>query len=69
MATGRIPFAPEAFPPILRIRIDPFLVAEKDDSPSCTLRDLFKAADARPDEMSVSGFTPSTHPHNRYRYQ
>ncbi len=69
MATGRIPFAPEDFTPILRTRIDPFLVAVKDDSPSRTPGDPFEAAHARPDEMSVWGFSPSTHPHNRDQYK
>ena len=69
MATGRIPFAPEDFTPILRNQIDPFLVAVRDDSPSRTLGDLFEAAHARPGEVSVSGFRPSTCPHNRDRYK
>ncbi len=56
MATGRIPFAPEDFTPILRIQIDPFLIAVRDDSPFRTLGDLFEAAHARPGEVSVSGF-------------
>ncbi len=69
MPTGRIPFAPEDVTPILRNRIDPFLVAVPDDRPSCTLGDLFKAAHVPPDEVSMSGFSPSTHPHNRDRYK
>ena len=69
MAPGRIPFALEDFTPILRIRIDPFLVAVRDDSPSRTPGDPFKAAHVRPGEVSVSGFMPSTHPHNRDRHQ
>ena len=56
MATGRIPFAPEDFTPILRIQIDPFLVAVRDDSPFRTLGDLFETAHGRPGEVSVSGF-------------
>ena len=56
MATGRIPFSPGDFTPILRIQIDPFLVAVRDDSPFHTLGDLFQAAHARPGEVSVSGF-------------
>ena len=56
MATGRIPFAPEDFTPILRIQIDPFLVAVRDDSPFRTLGDLFEAAHVRPGEVSMSGF-------------
>ena len=69
MPTGRIPFAPEDLTPILRNRIDPFLVAVRDDSPSRTPGDLFEAAHVRPGEASVSGFSPSTHPHNRNRYK
>ena len=56
MATGRIPFSPGDFTPILRIQIDPFLIAVRDDSPFHTLGDLFEAAHARPGEVSVSGF-------------
>ena len=68
-ATGTIPSAPEDFTPILRNRIDPPLVAGQDDSPSRTLGDLFEAAHARSGEVSVSGFSPSTHPHNRDRHK
>ena len=56
MATGRIPFAPGDFTPILRIQVDPFLVAVREDSPFRTLGDLIKAARARPGEVSMSGF-------------
>lgn len=56
MATGRIPFSPEDFTPILRIQIDPFLIAVREDSPFRTLGDLFGAAHARPGEVSMAGF-------------
>ncbi len=56
MATGRIPFAPGDFTPILRIQIDPFLVAVREESPFRTLADLIEAARARPGEVSMSGF-------------
>ena len=56
MATGRIPFAPTDFTPILRIQVDPFLVAVREESPFQTLRDLFAAARERPGEVSMSGF-------------
>ncbi len=56
MATGRIPFAPGDFTPILRIQSDPFLVAVRQDSPFRTLEDLIEAARARPGEVSMSGF-------------
>ena len=56
MATGRIPFTPADFTPILRIQVDPFLFAVREDSPFRTLDDLFGAARARPGEVSVSGF-------------
>ena len=69
MATGRIPFPPEDFTPILQIRIDPFLVAVRNDSRSRTPGDPFEVTHARPGEVSVSVFSPSTHPHNRDRYQ
>ena len=56
MATGRIPFVPEDFTPILRIQVDPFLIAVRADSPFQTLDDLFGAARARPGEVSIAGF-------------
>ena len=56
MATGRIPFAPGDFTPILRIQVDPFLVAVREDSPFRTLEDLFETARTRPGEVSMSGF-------------
>ncbi len=56
MASGRIPFSPEDFTPILRIQLDPFLIAVKEDSPFRTLGDFFGAARARPGEVSISGF-------------
>ena len=56
MATGRIPFAPGDFTPILRIQVDPFLVAVREESPFRTLGDLIEAARERPGEVSMSGF-------------
>lgn len=56
MATGRIPFAPGDFTPILRIQVDPFLVAVRKESPFRTLEDLFEAARSRPGGVSMSGF-------------
>lgn len=58
MATGRIPFRPADFTPILRIQVDPFLIAVREDSPFRSLPDLFEAARGRaPGEaVSVSGF-------------
>ena len=56
MATGRIPFAPGDFTPILRIQVDPFLVAVREDSPFRTLDDLFEAARSGPGGVSMSGF-------------
>lgn len=56
MATGRIPFAPGDFTPILRIQVDPFLVAVREDSPFRTLEDLFEAARMEPGGVSMSGF-------------
>lgn len=56
MATGRIPFAPGDFTPILRIQVDPFLVAVREDSPFQSLEDLFEAARMQPGEVSMSGF-------------
>ena len=56
MATGRIPFAPGDFTPILRIQVDPFLVAVRDDSPFHTLENLFETARMRPGAVSMSGF-------------
>ena len=56
MATGRIPFAPGDFTPILRIQVDPFLIAVRAESPFRTLDELFGAARAQPGEVSVAGF-------------
>ena len=56
MATGRIPFGPRDFTPILRIQVDPFLIAVREDSPFRTLDELFEAARARPGDVSMSGF-------------
>ncbi len=56
IATGRIPFDPGDFTPILRIQVDPFLVAVRDESPFRTLNGLFEAATAAPGSVSVSGF-------------
>lgn len=56
MATGRIPFTPGDFTPILRIQVDPFLIAVRDDSPFGGLQDLFAEARSRPGAVSVSGF-------------
>lgn len=56
MATGRIPFGPGDFTPILRIQVDPFLVAVREDSPFRSLPDFFEAARAQPGAVSISGF-------------
>ena len=56
MATGRIPFGPEDFTPILRVQLDPFLIAVRQDSPFHTLADFFEAARAHPGDVSISGF-------------
>ena len=56
MATGRIPFTVEDFTPILRIQVDPFLIAVREDSSFRDLNALFEAARARPGAVSMSGF-------------
>ncbi len=56
MATGRIPFRPADFTPILRIQTDPFLVAVRADSPFRTLPEFFEAARREPGSVSASGF-------------
>lgn len=62
MATGRIPFTPEDFSPVLRVQVDPFLIAVRADSPFRTLPDFFGAAaamtgnDPDADAVSISGF-------------
>lgn len=56
MATGRIPFEVDDFTYLLRIQLDPFLVAVRDESPFRTLDDFFAAARSRPGELSVAGF-------------
>lgn len=56
MATGRIPFSPGDFTPILRIQRDPFLIAVREDSRFASLEGLLEEARARPGSVSVSGF-------------
>lgn len=56
MATGRIPFAPSDFTPILRIQRDPFLIAVRSESPFESLESFFAAARDRPGAVSISGF-------------
>ena len=66
MATGRIPFTTGDFSPILRVQVDPFLIAVRADSPFRALPDLFNAASASTDgapnadpdadAVSISGF-------------
>jgi len=56
IATGRIPFETGDFTPLLRIQLDPFLVAVREDSPYRNLSAFFEAARARPGQLSVSGF-------------
>ncbi len=56
MASGRIPFGPADFTPLLRIQVDPFLIAVREESPFRVLGDLFGAARERPGEVSISGF-------------
>lgn len=56
MAGGRIPFEPDDMTPLLRIQVDPFLVAARAESPFRDLNDLFARARARPGEVSVAGF-------------
>jgi len=56
MATGRIPFVPGDFTPIIRIQLDPFLIAVRDDSPYRSLQEFFSDARSRPGKVSISGF-------------
>ena len=56
-ATGRIPFAPEGFTPILRIQIDPRR-GWGTTAPPRAPGDLFETVHARPGEVSVSGSEP-----------
>ncbi len=56
MAAGRIPFEPGDFTFLLRIQLDPFLIAVRSESPYRDLADLFDDARRRPGGVSVSGF-------------
>lgn len=56
MATGRIPFDVDDFTFLLRVQLDPFLVAVRDESPLTSLDDLFARARDEPGELSIAGF-------------
>jgi len=56
MATGRIPFGVDDFSYLLRVQLDPFLIAVRDESPFRTLGDLFAHARENPGELSIAGF-------------
>lgn len=56
MATGRIGFGPEDLTFLMRVQLDPFLVAVPTASPFSDLAAFFAAARERPGELSVSGF-------------
>ncbi len=56
MATGRIPFSPGDFTPILRIQRDPFLIAVRESSRFADFGELLDEARTRPGSVSVSGF-------------
>ncbi len=62
MATGHIPFTPEDFVFLMRIQLDPFLIAVRSDSPFDDLAGFFRHATEHPGELSVSGYgTASAH--------
>jgi len=56
MATGRIPFGPGDVTPLLRVQMDPFLIAVVDESPFRSLDEFFAEARSRPGELSIAGF-------------
>ena len=56
MATGRIPYGPEDFTYIMRIQLDPFLVAVPSESRFADLDDFFAYAEENPGELSIAGF-------------
>lgn len=56
MATGRIPFSPEDFTYLLRVQLDPFLIAVRTESRFDDLRGLLSFARDNPGELSISGF-------------
>lgn len=56
MATGRIPFGPEDFTYLMRVQVDPFLIAVPSESPFRDLEDFFDHARENPGELSVAGF-------------
>lgn len=56
MATGRIPFRPEDFTYLMRIQLDPFLLAVRSESPFEALDGFFAHARENPGDLSVAGF-------------
>jgi tripartite-type tricarboxylate transporter receptor subunit TctC len=62
IAAGHVPFDVDDFTYLLRIQLDPFLVAVRSESPFTDLRGFFDYAAQNPGELSVSGFgTASAH--------
>lgn len=62
MAAGHVPFTPDDFTYIMRIQLDPFLMAVRSDSPFGDLTEFFAYARGNPGKLSVSGFgTTSAH--------
>jgi len=62
IASGRIPFKASDFTCIMRIQLDPFLIAVRSDSPFKDLKDFFDYANKNPGKLSISGFgTASAH--------
>ncbi len=56
MASGRLPFRPRQFTYLMRIGMEPFVIAVRADSPFQSLADLFDHAKKNPGELSISGF-------------
>ncbi|MBI4539109.1 MAG: tripartite tricarboxylate transporter substrate binding protein [Gemmatimonadetes bacterium] len=62
MAAGHVPFTPEQFTFMMRIQLDPFLIAVRKDSPLNDLPAFFEYASQNPGKLSIAGFgTASAH--------
>jgi len=62
MAAGQIPFKPEQFTFLMRLQMDPFVIAVRKESPFNNLNEFFEYGKNNPGKLSVGGFgTASAH--------
>jgi len=62
MASGKIPFKVEQFTMLMRIQMEPFVIAVRTESPFNNLNDMMAYAKKNPGKLSMAGFgTASAH--------